>query len=863
MKSKINMILALLALGISLVACGGGEGPRSKSAAQWAKGLESKDSATRLAAARALGEMFRQAGEGKTAPPAVSKALVAALADRRQDVREEAALALAWSGSRAAAVPVLVAALRDCGVEAACKEALRAPVALNPQVRIESSLTPVLQSMRAKFPAARPLNAAPYEAVAPARAMMIMAEKTKQFADKREAVRVLAAVDLGRMAGGASFALPLLGRALADQSAPVRKAAAWAMGQIGPEAMDYCTALAGLLLNDADGAVRVAAAQALAAIDLQNDKNRFRLFRSIKDADPRVRVAVAMGLRGIGPLGRPVDEPVAPDALAEVYVARNQARLEIEPVVNALAGMLGDRDANVRAAAALALGRIAPDVKATAPKLLALLKDSNEGVRAAAVWALGDLDYANAPIAASLAGLLQDPSAPMRAAAASALARTAPDKKGSVELMLKAAAAAAAPEVRASAARALGRLGTLAYSADGGRAGDALIKLLKDPNETVRATAAGALGRVERGGKAAAALADALDDAQPAVRQAAALALARCGLGADRAVAGLGRMLARDGSDRLAGAVALAWLDRSTSRSLEVITAALADPAFWRQGAETTAIEVALEPQEILKRMAASASEPDLRAETILAAGWMGEKARPAAPALVGILRSRRNPLPLRNLAATALVCMVPECRPPSFPSLLQSIRDERAEQRLRAATALSLIGPVGEPALPDLVQSLRDGANPLSLRIAAMAAVGAIGPKSASALPVLTETLTHDPDPNIRAAVASALGLIGPAASPAASALVEALKAPESPIREAAALALGKVAPDAKTAVPALAGALRDPETRVRLAAAAALGQLGPAAREALPALTVSGQNDRSEQVRQWAQSAMEKIGG
>jgi HEAT repeat protein len=60
-------------------------------------------------------------------------------------------------------------------------------------------------------------------------------------------------------------------------------------------------------------------------------------------------------------------------------------------VIQALIGRLGDRDANVREAAAFALGAIGGPARPAVPALRRALRDPTAGVKAAAAEALGKI----------------------------------------------------------------------------------------------------------------------------------------------------------------------------------------------------------------------------------------------------------------------------------------------------------------------------------------------------------------------------------------------------------------------------------------------------------------------------------------
>jgi len=125
-----------------------------------------------------------------------------------------------------------------------------------------------------------------------------------------------------------SRAVPVLGQALGHTDAELRSAAAWALGEVGPEA----------------------AAAVPALIDALDDA----------DVDVRRNTILALG----------------------------KIRSDTKETVSALVEMLDDSDSSARPLAALALGLIGPEAKEAVPALEKLLKDEDESVRQAAAAAL-------------------------------------------------------------------------------------------------------------------------------------------------------------------------------------------------------------------------------------------------------------------------------------------------------------------------------------------------------------------------------------------------------------------------------------------------------------------------------------------
>jgi HEAT repeat protein len=203
--------------------------------------------------------------------------------------------------------------------------------------------------------------------------------------------------------------------------------------------------------------------------------------------------------------------------------------------VPALLGALGDRDGEVRAAAATALGRLGTAEAAT-PLLVALTDGTvPRSVGGQALLALGDagLDSVRALTGAEdvalrataidalgwiggaadgprLAGRLRDPAADVRARACAALGRLGAEEGAAA---LRAALGDRIPFVRAAAATALGRL------ADH----DAIAALAAQAHGDEHAPAAAAATALARIAPAAVGVAAAAPGAGPHLREAADL----------------------------------------------------------------------------------------------------------------------------------------------------------------------------------------------------------------------------------------------------------------------------------------------------------------------------------------------------
>lgn len=232
--------------------------------------------------------------------------------------------------------------------------------------------------------------------------------------------------------------------------------------------------------------------------------------------------------------------------------------------------------------------------------------------------------------------------------------------------------------------------------------------------------------------------------------------------------------------------------------------------------------------------------------------------------------------------------------------SLLRCLTDREFRVRWAAAETLGVFHAEPKLVIPALVKMMKTeggrlpvdgltfrpfqseyilgrsdrGTDPL--RLIAIRALGAYGREAASTVPVILPFL-KDADPRVRWFAVEALANIGPEARAAVPALIEALQSDavatgkdeddysvltRAPIRLIAAHALARIGPEARAAVPALTAALSGPDSRVRLTAARALGRMGAAASPAVPGLVRLATRGSNSQVAFQAAENLRELG-
>lgn len=576
--------------------------------------LKDKRVRVRLAVAETL------AGLGSRATPA-SALLTAALKDGEPGVRLLAAEALGGVGPLSketiAELAKLITEEKDEGIKVAAVEAIASAADIDTAGPVlEIALKDADGFVRVKAAAA--LIRLGRDSLAADNAL-IGALSDKRPLVRREALEVLPAVT------DPEPAIPAIFNGTKDEDAAVRTGAIRALGALGIRSPSAVVSL-GKLLAGGKKDVRLTVCAALAALEGSAQPASDSLLKILKDDDVGVKLAV---LEALGPLHLEASAADAlipllsdPDPTVRSEVLPLLADLGADRVVGPVAKLLTDKVPAVKVRAALVLGRIGTAAKPIIGGLVDLLrKDQVAEVRRAAATALGEIVTDSAEAIAALGATLKDRDLETRRVVAEALAAIGPPAKDAVPGLVR-ALAESPPAVRSSIAIALGRIGAgakdavptlvtllrtgkdtaqlmpllMAIGGIGPDAKDAVAPvagLTRSRDATIRRSAAIVLGQIGIGSAdAAAALIAAAKDRDASIREAALFALGEIGVDSPIALKALAAGLKdHEVDNRRLAARALGGFGAKATPVLPELKAALADPSGLVREAAREAIE--------------------------------------------------------------------------------------------------------------------------------------------------------------------------------------------------------------------------------------------------------------------------------
>ncbi len=263
-----------------------------------------------------------------------------------------------------------------------------------------------------------------------------------------------------------------------------------------------------------------------------------------------------------------------------------------------------------------------------------------------------------------------------------------------------------------------------------------IIRLLRNEDPNVRGQAAEILGKFGPSARvASAALLVALDDVKDHVRKSAENALnAVSPIESRTADLALEALRQGDISQRLA---AVCDLVRPRSTAQQEIH-------------PTTHVEAL--------RMALGNPAPEVRATAAAALGRLGRQAAEVAPALLATMKDEMPEV--RVLSATALGRVAPGDEKAIEALGLALTGDPDVDVQSAAASGLGGMGPQAAAAVPVLIRALndRDG----TVRVHVIVTLGRIGPAFGSIATVVKTIAEQDPSADFRVWAIRALGLIG-----------------------------------------------------------------------------------------------------
>jgi len=564
-----------------------------------------------------------------------------------------------------------------------------------------------------------------------------------------------------------SLVVVLLSSLAAAQQPDVAKLAA---GLSAPAAADRYAAADGLA--DLGFGAQAAATQLTAALVSNDPELRWRAARALGASGNTGAVAALR--KAVG------DEHALTRAQAIFALGRLQAA--DQPTVEAIIAKLTDKDVGVRRACVRAMHMIKADRKVTIPLVIKLLEDSDPNVAMLALSAIAEGGAESVP---ALTAAIDHPEA--RYWACLALSEMGAQAKTAVPALAEKALTDTRPEVRLQAAVALGEIGP-----DAKPAVATLIKLLADPFEPVRHTAAFALGRI--GDKTAAETLGKLQTSTDPLLQSLS-------------IWAIAKMYPEDKARQQAaiGHLVLKLGDKDAA------TGHLAARAI----AELTPPDDLIRPAMDKLMASADAATQD---RVFSAYASLGAKVVPLA---INALKDS----PVRRERALQVLRRVGEAAAPALPELIILIKKGTPTEKAESLFIVGSIGSKADSAAPAAIEALAD-ADP-QVKMAAGYALGKIGPAAKDALPALLKLSASD-DELLKLSSVWAMLQIGvmneDLTKMAVPMLAKALSSDREFVRVEAAMSLGKLGKAAAAAVPALEKAAQDPSPAVRGAAAEAV---------------------------------------
>ncbi len=510
--------------------------------------VQAARSGAEAARVKAIDQLAAMGDKSAAAVPA----LTTLLADMSANVRAHAAHALGAIGNAAKPAAAALTNLAKDDNETVRRQAIQALVAIRPGPEVMIPLVTrliedsdpavkvrILHAVSEAGPAALPaLKKALKDEKAAYWACLILREMgpeakeavpelTAALKDQRPEVRREAALALGAMrdaatpaaadiaallddehaAEAATLALGEIGQVPANADAKIRAnskstkkllstISLWTLARVHPEEKAFGREAAELLvsrLGDQDPFVRVAAARALAALNLGPETMLPIMEKALANADETTAHHALDAVAALGPPAVPrlIAALKHPKLRAPVAYALGQIGPPAAPATGELAKLVGSNDTKVVTEAAVALAKIGPAAAGSVPALSAALKQSDCPNPHAILYAIGKMGPAAAGAKPELLNLIGSKDHSVAVVAAWALTQVDPqsaEMSANVVPVLTAGLGDSRPETRQMAAQALGGLKSGAKQAI-----PALEKAASDESGAVRDAASEAL----------------------------------------------------------------------------------------------------------------------------------------------------------------------------------------------------------------------------------------------------------------------------------------------------------------------------------------------------------------------------------
>ena len=563
------------------------------------------------------------------------------------------------------------------------------------------------------------------------------------------------------------------------------------------------------------------------------------------EKDGQIRLAVLETLTQMGPAAADA-APALAYAMLESFGGRRNEELHQDyraalalasigaPAVENLRNLLRAERDNIRAEAAMAIGRIGSSAAAATPELIQLLSDDSQRVRHDASIALAQI---GAPAVQPLLEAMQHQQPATRAAAAAALGAMhplPPEDRTQIQQILAAALEDPDADVRSAAVAALPALDLPRETLQ-----QHLMARMLDAEKSVRTAVINVFTQHPEllNGLEKELAAHALNPQQEIAWQAIFLLHTR-------------------GPDAANSLLEIARQERS---HLELLARGLAS-----MGAELTErLQLALDDSNERVRICAALAlgqmrpvtgetlrklpgclavqQEDLQVLAVQAIASLEFRAEPVVPAIRTLI-GHANPK-VREQVVGILFAAAPHDTQ-LVQDLTPMLSDSDPTVQRRVIEALKSMGPIAQSAIPEVIQQLNSPEAEVQRAAAEM--IASHGAAAASAVPKLVELLRHSTDDSV-VVLATTLGQLGETAQTAYPDLAVHLNSQSPQVRAAiiGTLASLRLPPD-QVKSHYLAG-LRDPDETVRQQASSAFRRLGDEAAGLIPDLILLAADEQT----------------